>query len=432
MMTYKKIRFGKTIALCASLLLSPQVTLAASDEDLAAMRVQLQALSQRLDRLESENRALTSSMAEMAMSTHDTTIALADVPEINDAILSGVKEQSPTSNWADTMRWLGDFRYRYESFDIEGQPDRNRNRIRARAALIADVTATTEIGFGLASGGDDPVSSNQTLGGGGSSKELRIDLAYFDWSGLANTHVYGGKFKNYIHRSGNNGLLWDGDWRPEGTGIKWENDLFFANGLGTWIESDSKKEQSFAYLTQAGIKIPVGDAVTLTAGIAYHHFETRGNGSFFGDDDDFFGNSFDPVTHTYLYDYEEVELFADLGFRLFGQPVLVFANYVQNQAVDDNDTAYAFGLKYAKAKYKGQWDFAYVYQNLEADSVLGLLTDSDFGSGGTDSKGHIIKGNYAIVENINAGFTYFINEAGLHSGDPIDFNRLQVDLSFKY
>ena len=431
-MIYKKIRYRVTIAICTLLLLSPVVAQAATDEDFAAMRAHMMALSERLDRLEAENRALTTANAELVKSGAETAVAVAAVSEKADTIAAGVEEQVAKSSWTETIRWKGDFRYRYESFDIENRPNRDRNRIRARAALIADVTPTIQVGLGLASGGDDPVSSNQTLGGGGSTKDLRIDLAYFDWDGLKDTHVYGGKFSNYVHRAGKNALMWDGDWRPEGTGIKWDNGKFFANGLGTWIESDSNKEQSFAYLTQLGIKLPIGDNFKLTTGLGYHVFNTAGNGSYFGDDDDFFGNSFDPITETYLYDYEELEFFADLGFEMFGHPALLFGNYVQNQAVDDNDTAWAVGFKYGSARNKGEWQFGYVYQRLEADAVLGLLTDSDFGGGGTDSKGSIIKGSYAIHKNFNANLTYFINDVGLNLEDPIDFKRLQLDLSFKY
>jgi len=432
--TYKTLRYRIISALCTLLLLSPVVTQAASDEDLAEMRAQMMALSERLDRLETENRALTAANAELVKSSEETAVTVAAISEKTDAVATDVEEQAAKKSWTDSIRWKGDFRYRYETFDIENKPNRDRNRIRARAALIADVTPTIEVGLGLASGGDDPVSSNQTLGGGGSTKDLRIDLAYFDWDGLKDTHVYGGKFSNYIHRAGKNALLWDGDWRPEGTGIKWNNGMFFANGLGTWIESDSSssKGQSFAYLTQLGIKFPIGDAVKMTAGVGYHVFDTAGNGSYFGDDDDFFGNSFDPVTKTYLYDYEELEFFADLNFDVFGYPMTVFGNYVQNQAVDDNDVGYAFGFKYGAAKNKGEWQFGYVYQRLEADAILGLLTDSDFGGGGTNSKGSILKGNYAFARNFNFNVTYFINDVGLQLEDPIDFKRLQVDLSFKY
>lgn len=433
-MTYRKIRFRITTTICTLLLLSPVVAQAATDEDFAAMRAQMMALSERLDRLEAENRELTTANTELVKSSQETAVTVAAVSEKTDAVAAEVEEQASKSSWTDKIYWKGDFRYRYEAFDVEGKPNRDRNRVRARAALIADITPTMQVGLGLATGGDDPVSSNQTLGGGGSTKDIRMDLAYFDWSGLKDTNIYGGKFSNYIHKAGKNALLWDGDWRPEGTGIKWNNGKFFANALGTWIESDSNNTngQSFAYLTQLGIKLPIGDNFKLTTGVGYHVFDTKGSGSYFGDDDDFFGNSFDPVTETYLYDYEELEFFADLGFEMFGHKALLFGNYVQNQAADENDTAYAVGFKYGAAKNKGEWQFGYIYQKLEADSVLGLLTDSDFGGGGTDSKGSIIKGSYAVHKNFNANFTYFINKVGLKSGDPIDFKRLQLDLSFKY
>ena len=432
MVTLNKMQTRFTITLCTLLLLSPVAAQASSDEDFAAMRAQIQALTERLDRLEAENRALTAANADMARSNTETAVTIAEVDAKTDAVAAEVEEQAKKSSWTDTIRWKGDFRYRYESFDIENKDNRNRNRIRARAALIADVTPTIQVGLGLASGGDDPVSSNQTLGGGGSTKELRIDLAYFDWTGLADTHVYGGKFSNYIHRTGKNGLLWDADWRPEGTGINWDNGKFFANGLGTWIESDTNEGQSFAYLTQLGIRLPIGDSLKLTTGLGYHVFDTQGSGSYFGDENDFFGNSFDPVTNTYLYNYEELELFADLGFDMFGYPATVFGNYVKNLAVDEYDTGYALGIKYGAAKNKGEWQFGYIYKKLEADALLGLLTDSDFGGGGTDSKGSVFKGSYAIARNFNANFTYFINDVGLKSGDPFDFKRLQLDLSFKY
>jgi len=405
---------------------------AANDEEIAAMRAQMMALSERLDRLEAENRELTAANAELAKSQQETAVTVATVSDKTDAVAAEAEEKAAKTSWTDTIRWKGDFRYRYETIDVEDKPNRDRNRIRARAALVANVTPTMEVGLGLASGGDDPVSTNQTLGGGGSTKDIKMDLAYFDWSGLKDTHVYGGKFSNYIHRTGKNALLWDSDWRPEGTGIGWNNGKFFANALGTWIESDSASGQSFAYLTQAGFKLPIGDSLTMTAGVGYHNFDTKGSGSFFGDDDDFFGNSYDRVTNTYLYDYEELELFAELNFDMFGRPSQLFGNWVQNQAADENDTAYAFGFTYGSAKNKGEWEFGYVYQKLEADSVLGLLTDSDYGGGGTDAKGSIFKGSYVLVKNITTDFTYFLNDVGLKSGNPKDYKRLQLDLNFKY
>lgn len=433
-MVFKYVKSFRPITMLCTLLLSlPVVSQAASNDELAAVRAQLLALSERLDRLEAENQALTTANAELTKTTQQTVVAVNDVTEKTAAVAAEVKAQSEKTDWTDTIRWQGDFRYRYEAFNIEGQPNRDRNRIRARAALIADVTPTIEVGLGLASGGEDPVSSNQTLGRGGSSKGLNIDLAYFDWSGLKGTHVLGGKFKNYLVDSGRNALLWDSDWRPEGFGVFWANDLFFVNALGTWIESDSKKEQSFAYATQVGVNITIGHDIKLVAGVGYYVFDTKGLGSFFGDDDDFFGNSFDRVTETYLYDYEELELFAGMVFDLWDRPLLVYGTYVENLAVDENDTAYSFGFKYGKTSKRHDWDMGYMYKHLEADAALGLLVDSDFGGGGTNAKGHVLKGSYGLAKNVAAKITYFINDAGIRpEQDSIDFNRLQLDLSFKY
>ena len=257
-------------------------------DELQALREQILNLTSRLDELEKAQQQATQSHAQ-AQAT--TTAAEEEVIEVkvDRAVTEQIDERMAAVSWAERMRWKGDFRYRYESIDVEDKDRRGRNRIRARVHLEADVSDTVQVGFGLATGGEDPVSSNQTLGRGGSSKDLRIDLAYFDWDGLKDSHVYGGKFSNFVHRPGKNQLLWDSDWRPEGTGIGWNNGMFFANGLGTWIESDTNKGQSFAYLTQLGISIPVGESMKLTAGVGYHNFETAGSGSFFGEDDDFFG-----------------------------------------------------------------------------------------------------------------------------------------------
>ncbi len=230
--------------------------------------------------------------------------------KIDQAVAEQVDERMAAVSWAERIRWKGDFRYRYENIDEEGKDGRNRSRIRARTALVADVTPTVEVGLGLATGGDDPVSANVTLGGGGSKKEINLDLAYFDWSGLANTHVLGGKFSNYLVKPQKTALLWDGDWRPEGLGIVWDNGTFFAQGLGTWLEGDSRNGTEFGWVAQAGMKLKLGETGKLMFGGGYSEFDIAGGTPLFGDPDDFYGNSFveDPVTGNlvFAYNYHEI------------------------------------------------------------------------------------------------------------------------------
>ena len=167
-MTYKKIRYRVITTLCTLLLLSPVAAQAATEEDFAAMRAQMQALSERLDRLEAENKALTAANAELTKNTQETAASVAAVSEKTDAVVAEVEEQAAKSSWTDTIRWKGDFRFCFECFVVEGIKNRDLNRIRGRAALIAVVTRTIEVVLGLAYGGDVPLSSIQKLGGGGS------------------------------------------------------------------------------------------------------------------------------------------------------------------------------------------------------------------------------------------------------------------------
>ena len=404
-----------------------------SEDDIQALRTQIEQLNRRLDQLEQQNQQMSRALQETRAG--DLTGSLATAGDeavldekIDQAVAEQVDERMAAVSWAERMRWKGDFRYRYENIEEEGKDGRNRSRIRARAALVADVTPTVEVGLGLATGGNDPVSANVTLGGGGSKKEVNLDLA--------NTNVLGGKFSNYLVKPQKTALLWDGDWRPEGLGLIWDNGTFFAQGLGTWLEGDSRKGTEFGWVAQAGMKLKLGATGNLLFGGGYSEFNIAGGTPLFGDPEDFYGNSFveDPVTGNlvFAYNYHELQAFAEYSFDLAGRPVALFADYVVNTDADENDTGYLFGVKYGSAKAKGSWDIAWFYEKLEADAVVGLVTDSDFGGGGTDAKGHVLSGSYAFHPNWNFKATYFINDIKLASGDPRDFDRLMLDLAFKY
>lgn len=424
----------------------PDLSAAVSDAEVQALREQIRLLSERIDQLEQTKSPTQPAPAPQLAAEASPGATPQSAPtdkqaeeqamdaKIDQAVAAKVDEKMAAVSWAERIRWSGDFRYRYEDIAIEDSSDRNRNRIRARTALEADVSPTMKVGIGLASGSDDPVSTNQTLGGGGSHKPISLDLAYFEWSGLANTKVKGGKFKNDLYRPADNlnQLLWDSDWRPEGTTFNYNNGTLFVVGLGSWLESDSKKQnQMFAYGIQGGVNLPIGDAVTLTTGVGYYNIDSAGKSAFYPDDD-FFGNSFDPVTQTYLYSYHELEAFGQMAFSILDRPTIVFADYVYNLDPEDNNTAYSLGFKYGQAKAKGTWEFGYSYRKIEEDGVFGLITDSDFGNGGSDVKGSVFTGAYAFHDNWNFTTTYYLTSNGIDTADPKDYNRWQLDLNFKF
>jgi hypothetical protein len=425
--------------MCAiSFIAAPAAHGAVSDEDFQQLREQLAAVSQRLDELAAENAQLRAAQEESVAAINDVQATVTTI-EPSDAAVA-------VETWSDRIVLDGDFRYRYERIDPEGSDARNRNRIRARTNIKAEVADNIDVGFGLATGGDDPVSTNQTLGGGGSSKGVALNLAYVDWEATDGLHLFAGKFKNPLTKAGGQPLMWDGDWTPEGLALKYKRDWFFINALGSFLESDTKKSNdSFAWGGQFGASASLGD-VKLTGGLGYYSIEAAGKSTTFGDPTDpgdFFGNTaIEPgglacgtkpdVECVYAYDYLLTQVFAEAKFDIGNWPTVVFMDYVNNSDPSDNDTGWTLGTSIGQAKDRGQMQFTYFYADKEADSMLGLVTDSDFGGGGTDSKGHWLQFNYGVNKSWTIGAQYFINEVDLASGSKSDYNRLMIDMQWKW
>lgn len=411
---------------------------AVSDEEFEQVQEQLVLMSERLDKLEAENQALRAAHSQGEVAVEDIATEL-EIPTVAD-------EQVPAESWNDRVVIDGDFRYRYETISAEGSQTRRRNRIRARTNIKAQVSDRTEIGFGLATGGDDPVSTNQTLGGGGSSKSVALNLAYADLELMDDTHLLLGKFKNPLTRVGKQGLMWDGDWTPEGVALRYDGDTFFASAFGIYLESDSSKSNdSFEWGGQIGMTAAIGD-VHLLGGVGYYSIEAAGKSTTFGDPSDpgdFFGNtaverSGLPCGTTagtecvYRYDYLLTELFAEATFEVSAMPITVFGNYVTNGDVKEHDTGWTLGARIGQVKDRGQWQFSYFYADKEADAVLGLVTDSDFAGGGTDNRGHWLQFNWGVTKHWTVGAQYFIDDVDLAGGTARNYDRLMIDMQWKW
>ncbi len=423
--------FTITLALLTSGLLIPfslPVAAAVSDKEFASLKADLMALAMRVNALEKENAALLDKNSN----------ALATRQSISSSV--GSPDSSPTNN----ITWKGDFRYRYDGIRVEDQDNRERNRIRSRIAMIAQLPKNIELGIGLATGGDDPVSTNQNLGSGGSTKSIGLDYAYFNWSVTGSLNLIAGKYKNIWVRPGENQLIWDSDYNPEGFAVTYDNGHLFVNAGLDWLESDTGKEDSrFSWGLQSGLKTNIGDS-TLTTGVSYYALPVEGRNVFYpiGFIDGFAGNSFTcalvsifrPISTvcTYDNDYEEVEVFAEFKTQVGTTPLTLFADLVRNRAADQFDSAWAAGVKLGRASDSGTWEVSYVYQDVEADSLIGATANADFAGGGTDSKGHILKGTYALNKNWKLEITYFANKRNANLGIEEDYDRIQIDSQFKF
>jgi hypothetical protein len=332
--------------------------------------------------------------------------------------------------WIDRLEFSGDLRLRYEEIRRETEATESRARYRARLGMSTHFSDNVEFVVGIASGAYNPVSRNVTIDGELLNEGVGIDLLYVDWTPVEGMHVFVGKMKNPLFRAGNIPLVWDGDWNPKGVALNYSKGWFFGT-LGSFLVEDrSSSSDSILLAGQVGAKFNFGENSTLTAGVGYFgHSNTIGNKPFYHDEPK--GNTVD-LLGNYVFEYKDTELFAQFDTKIGDLPFSLFAQSARNNEVIEQDFGIAYGARLGSAKDKGQWELVWGYQDIEADSVIGTFNNSDFGGGGTDATGHIFVAKYVISKNIDVGGTLFINKINPFSLPEEDYERLQLDVVYKF
>jgi len=401
---------------------APVLAQPSNSTEIAAIRAEIAALSARLERLEQATAvpAVTAAPAPAASPTPSGTVAVA--PQATDARVAAAVPPN--------VRFSGDLRYRHESINEEGQAERQRQRIRARFGVTADVAENVRVGLTLATGGDDPVSANQSLDTGFSRKPIGVDRAFFTWAATDELTFTGGKMANPFYRPGSHHLIYDNDLNPEGLALRYARGNWFANYAGLWVEERAAADDSIMLGGQFGYRGMLNEGARVTVGASYFDYlDTQGQTPFWNGDAA--GNRIDAAGN-YLNDFNLAELFGDVTFKPGQRPLTVFADYVVNTEADDLDTGFALGASLGEVTRAGTWKVGYVYQELRSDAVLATFTDSDWAGGGTDGKGHVVEFNYGFRDRLVFGFRYFLNDRGQDVGNERDYNRLQADVQFNY
>lgn len=310
-----------------------------------------------------------------------------------------------SSSWTDKISLKGDFRFRHEIIDDDSKSEtRNRQRIRARLNVAGEVNDEFTVGIRLATGGNSPISTNQTLDSSFSTKDIGLDQAYFAYkpSTMEGTTIKGGKFSVPFAKMEKTQLIWDGDLNLEGAAFQHEADAYFFNAGYFILEENSSSKDEMLYGAQIGGTADAGGAA-LTYGVGYYDYNNLTG-----------------------MDINILEGF--FMAKLSDSPFSFFANYAQNTETSSEDTGYLFGVKHGSAKEPGEWDFTYFYEDLEANAVNPNFTNSDFGGGGTGHKGHVVNVGYALKKNVKFSVTLFSND----KNNAIDYRRAQIDLGFKF
>jgi hypothetical protein len=343
--------------------------------------------------------------------------------------------------WIKNTNLKGDVRVRYQSQDKDndGQVSRDRGRIRARLGIVANPNEKWEAGIGLASGGADPRSTNQTLENTFQTPDIRLDYAYAKYSPNKIISIMAGKIANPIW--GTKDLLWDTDIYPDGIAAIFNfkvNDNFeiFATPAYFLLDeySSSKSDPTMTVL-QSGIKTNINKNIDMKFAAAYYTFSNmKGN-----DFSEWSSGSNTRITGTnnWLYEYDGITLDAEIGFKMpekikYVETLSLFGQYV-NSGADSNNKGVLYGFSFGDKSVKEakDWQVKVNYRKLEKDAWADFMPDSDFYNGATDVKGMEYELTIGLAKNITLGLDYY-NAKPILSNPNRKENLLQADVVVKF
>ena len=363
--------------------------------------------------------------------------------------------------------------------------DRDRLRIRARLGADLEVNDWLSGGLRLTTGLlNDPVSPNQTEEVGKGKYTVGLDRAFlkakpYDW-----VTFNGGRFANPFFSTD---LVWDPDLAFDGLAATFSpkfNDAwssFTTVGAFPIEETQSsetnKAKDKWLYALQTGVQWKSENKSTVRLGLAYYDyknvegqsnatgltskngtvpaFRQKGNNTF---DINAQNNGGTPSANlanaiALTSKFEQLNLTGQIDLMTFDPAhVTLTADYVKNIGYDEKEIfkrtgrkmneetdGYQVRLDVGQNSFSGgslvevkpnDWQVSLAYKRLEADAVLDAFTDSDFHLGGTDAKGWLLGGNYAIDKNAWVSARYFSSDTV--TGPTLGIDVFLLDFNAKF
>jgi hypothetical protein len=414
---------------------------AASSDELAQIRSQLQSLMQRVDKLEVENTTLKAENGQLKSQTEQLAGQLVSAKSAtqNADVLKPAMPAVKAADWPNRIVLKGDARYRYQQTDdASASATREEDLLRARLGLEAKVNDSMVAGVGVttSSSPGSPRGGNVQLDGEFSRKSLYLDYAYFDWTFASNAHLIGGKMKMPFARPGQS-LFWDNDINPEGLALTYSAGSLFGSAWNYWIEENVQTGTAATTATSTDTKmygLQVGNRFDLNgnnlvlAASYYDLAAAEGRRPFYNGASN--GNSL-TSTGGLAYDFQVVNVMAEYNTKLGDMPLQVWADAGRNLDAEF-DTAFGFGTLVGKASNPGTYEFGLAYQLIEKDALFAQHIDSDFGAGLSDVEGWVLRSGYAPLKNWVLNATYFKNSNNKDVGEEYDFDRLMLDFNAKF
>jgi len=362
-----------------------------------------------------------------------------------------------SNEFIDGIKLKGDLRVRYEMRDRDYKDgkgeDITRERFRTRFRLGGvwdNKTESWQAAAGLATGGDDPTSTNDTWSEAKpfETGDIRLDYAYakHKWNDFS---FMVGQSENPYTTSW---VFWDGDVRLAGLTMAYgqKEGLFATTGAygAKFVQDD---DTAMLYMGQAGFRGAFSEKGKFTVAAGYQAYGSEIISDEWGldhDADDKTKSSFglgycDPNE----YDLSIGDIYTDVSMpvgpvkmKAYGQIWMNFgAGGKHGQAgkdfpglPEDNDMGWVAGID---GKYNN-FKMGLAYSMVEADSLFGYLSDSDFGDGlsKTNKEGWRAQLGYDFTKNWSTDLTYLIYQRAddYLKAKEDEVSILQLDVSYKF
>lgn len=361
--------------------------------------------------------------------------------------------------------------------------DRHRERVRLRLGLNANVAAGVDAGIRITTGNtSDPVSTNQTLGNYDNKYSLALDRAFLKLRPIDDLTLWGGRIPNPFFSTD---LVWDDDLNFEGAAVSYAPGAqepqrvfkpFVTAGAFPLQEIEEKAgvaaRDKWLYAAQAGLEWVPTTRARFKLGAGYYQyrnvagvpnpsptttglydlsapqFRQKGNSLFAIDTDANNNGTQDDPVYGLAPDYRiaNLTLVADFA-EFFPIHIIGSFDWARNvgfdqgailartgQNIEPETDGYQVKLTVGHPKFNyiddHEWQAFVGYRYLERDAVLDAFTDSDFHLGGTNAKGFMIGGSYALYKNTWLSARWMSSDE--ISGLPLSIDVFQLDLNARF
>lgn len=337
--------------------------------------------------------------------------------------------------------FFGDIRFREEGLDNENVANARENydqlktRVRIGARTQISDTLSTEIRLATGTGG---ISTNQTVGTNSTQNyDFRLDRAFAKITPNESLLIRAGRTENPFVIVGENSMMFDADLNFDGASVAYTHKMD-ATSLQLIVahsilkESTNAKTNADATLTSAELVARFGnDTHGFMVTVAEHVYSRiKGNVAVVG----FNGNtSTGSGAGVYAYDYDVSDFGLEYAYKGMSVPVTLFAEMAKNNRTSNEETGLIYGVRVNKMKKKNDWMLSVDNREVQANSTLASLADSDAFNGGTNGRSLVTSAGYAFDDNANVVASYCSGQYGIASGETeVDRKRVQLDLNIKF